>query len=145
MTKLSNYFNDGANAQAQAVLCMLKYNIGYGIEESWNGQERKYDSDIQVSMWENCREQGYVVIMRSKNYQKQLNIAFFEHRNTDDICAVKWEQTTINAPTIESAKFGDVYKDKYDVSHDVGYGEILEMANWIADELTKFWVENSKL
>lgn len=144
MTKLSNYFNDGANAKAQAVLCMLKYNIGDGIEESWNSEKSKYDSDIQISRWENCREQGYVVIMRSKNYQKQLNIAFFEHRNTDDICAVKWEQTTINAPTIESAKFGDVYKDKYDVSHSVGYGEILEMANWIADELTKFWVEDSK-
>ena len=49
MTNLQNYFNDGANEQAQAVFCMLKYNIGEGIEESWNDKTKKYESNIQVS------------------------------------------------------------------------------------------------
>jgi hypothetical protein len=80
-----------------------------------------------------------------KNGPKQLNIAFFEHRNSDSICAVKWEEITMNSPTINTANFGDVYKDKYDVSHSVGYGKILEMAEWIEQQMTNFWVENTTI
>ena len=50
----------------------------------------------------------------------------------------------MNAPTIETAKFGDVYKTKWDVSHTVGYGEIMDMADWIEEELQKFSVEVEK-
>ena len=67
-----------------------------------------------VARWENCREQGYVISLRLPTYSKQLNIAFFEHRNTDSICAIVWEQRTLNSPTIETAEFGDVYKTKWD-------------------------------
>jgi len=140
MTPIEIYNNDGANYQAQAVMAFLK-NIT--IEESWNDDARKYDAEIKVSRWENCREQGYVICMRTKDYSKQINIAFFEHRNSDNICAIKWEQITTNAPTIDTAEFGDVYKDKYDVSHSVGYGEIPSMSEWITNELEEFWENNS--
>ena len=46
-----------------------------------------------------------------------------------------WEQITINTPTIDSAKFDGIYKDKWDTSYSVKYGEILEMANWITTQL----------
>jgi len=142
MTKLENYNNDGANYQAQAVLAMLK---GHGnIESSWNDQHKTYFADILVSRWQNCREQGYVLCLKGSGYTRQLNVAFFEHRNSDSICAIKWEQSTINAPTIDSAEFGDVYKDKWDVSKSVGYGKVNEMADWIFNELTKFWEETEK-
>ena len=136
MTKLSEYLNDGANRQAKAVLAFVQY---FNVEESWNTEYKKYDADIEVSRWENCREQGYVICMRSKNRCKQLNIAFFEHRNSDSICAVKWGQCTMNAPTIDTAKFGDVYKTKYDTSFDVNYGEVVKMSDWICNELKEFW------
>lgn len=142
MKKIENYNDDGANYQAQAVLAMLK---GFGnIEQSWDDNSKRYSAEVKVSRWENCREQGYVVCLTGKGYNRQLNIAFFEHRNSDSICAVKWEQTTINAPTIDTAQFGDVYKDKYDVSKSVGYGKIMEMTEWITKELTKFWLETEK-
>lgn len=128
---------DGANAQAQAVLAYLRQ--GDGIENSWSDEEKEYIAQPKVSRWENCREQGYVVSMRSKGYDKQINIAFFEHRNSDEICAVEWEQVTINAPTIDTAKFGDIYKDKYDVSKGFGYGEASRMADWIEKQLSSFW------
>ena len=143
MTLINNYFNDGANNQAQAVLCLVKYLFGDGIEESWNKNSHRYDAEVKVSRWENCREQGYVFILRSKDHKKQLNIAVFEHRNSDDICAVKWIQNTINAPTIDNAKFSDVYIDKWDVSHFVSVYQIFEMAKWINDELNSFWMENT--
>jgi hypothetical protein len=36
-----------------------------------------------------------------------------------------------------------VYEDKYDVSHSVGYGKVLEMADWIYNELTDWWIETA--
>lgn len=141
MTELSKYQDDGANYQAQAVLAFLRR--GADIESSYNQEKSRYEAEPKVARWENCREQGYVISLRSKNYQRQLNIIFFEHRNSDSICAVKWEQTTLNSPTIDTAEFGDVYKDKYDTSFSVGYGEILKMANWIREELENFWKETS--
>ncbi len=139
MVDLKSYLQDGANYQARAVLSYLQ--VIAKIEESWNKKYHKYDADIDIARWENGREQGYVVMLRSKDYSKQLNIAFFEHRNSDNINAVKWEQTTFNSPTITTAQFGDIYKNKWDVSYKVSYGEVVKMAEWIAEELRLFWIE----
>jgi len=138
--KLFNYLEDGANYQAQAVLAYLK---SYGeIEKSWNDDLLEYAAKPKIAKWENCREQGYVVYMRSKNFLKQINIAWFEHRNSDNICAIEWQQVSLNSLTIDTAKFGDVYKDKWDVSKTVGYGECVKMADWIYNELIAFWMNN---
>ena len=139
MTDLQNYLQDGACSQSRATLMFLQAYPN--IESSWNKERSSYDADIQVSRWENCREQGYVVSLRAPN-STQLNIAFFEHRNSDNIEAVKWEQSSMNSLTIENAEFGDVYKTKYDTSHSVGHGKANEMAEWIKGELTKFWDSN---
>jgi hypothetical protein len=138
MIELENYMKDGANWQARAVLCALQGV--YSIEESWSDDQKQYLAQPKVARWENCREQGYVVCMRSQDYSKQINIAFFEHRNSDSICAVKWEQNTINSPTIGTAEFGNVYKDKYDVSFEVRFGQFMEMADWIQEQLEQFWL-----
>lgn len=137
MSPLNNYMQDGANKQARAVLCLLQ---GMTIEESWNKASSRYDAEIQVARWENCREQGYIVML-SRPHHKTLNIAFFEHRNSDSICAIKWHQNNFpNSPTIDTADFGgECYKDKWDVSHTVGCGRADEMAEWIEGELCSFW------
>ena len=141
MTKLEDYLQDGANAQARATLMFLQ---SYGtVEDSWNKEYHKYDAEIKVARWENCREQGYITSLRTKDYSKQLNIAFFEHRNSDAICAVKWEQSSMNTLTIENAEFSDVYTDKFDVSHRVEWGQAKDMAEWISDQFTSFWNENT--
>ena len=143
MTNLKNYFNDGANENVQAVLCMLKYQIVDGIESSWDDKYKRYLAEIKVARWENCREQGYIVSLRNRK-AKQLNVAFFEHRNSDQLCAVKWEQSSINSLTIETAEFGDVYKDKHDVSISFSYNKGYELAEWIKNELVNFWDEGEK-
>jgi len=139
MGNKNEMFKDGANFQAQCVLICMR---GSEIEESYNKEFNHYDAEINVSRWENCREQGYVAMLRFRG--KQLNIAWFEHRNSDSICAVMWEQPTLNAPTINNAKFGKIYKDKYDVSHSVGYGKFVEMSEWIMKQFTEFWIKNNK-
>ena len=140
MTNLSDYLQDGANYQARAVLAFLQIN---NVEESWNAESKQYDAKIYVARWENCREQGYVVMLRSKDYKRQLNIAFFEHRNSDNVHAVKWEEVTLNPPTIDTANFGDIYIHGYDTSYRVSYGEALAMSKWIFSELVTFWRESS--
>ena len=142
MTELHEYLNDGASYQARAVMCFLQRGDNL-IDASWNSEKKRHDAHVTIARWENCREQGYIVSMNSKDYQKQLNIAFFEHRNSDNLCAVRWEQTSMNTITIDTAVFGDVYKDKYDVSHSVKWGEAMKMAEWITEQFEKFWEETS--
>lgn len=143
MTGLKNYMQDGANVQARAVLCFLQGVCHFIHDDEF---AKILGNSIYVARWENCREQGYVVTMNVTNGKDyyQLNIAFFEHRNSDSIHAVKWEQTLMNSPNINTARFGDVYKDKYDTSHAVGYGQVLEMAQWICSELEAYFIEKSK-
>jgi hypothetical protein len=142
MQDLRTYMADGANYQSRAVLAFLQRFSG--IEESWDDERRRYLAEPKVARWENCREQGYIIRLLSGNYKRQLNIAFFEHRNSDSICAVKWEQKSINSLTIDNAEFGDIYEDKYDISFNVDYGEILEMVEWIEEQLKDFWNETEK-
>lgn len=139
--EMLEYFQDGANYQAKAVLCFLQGL--YHIEESWDNDLKEYQAKMQIARWENCREQGYVVYLKSRDYNRQLNIIFFEHRNSDSICAVKWEQKSINALNIDSAKFGDVYQDKYDTSFTVNCYEAKKMADWIKKQLVDFWIETT--
>ena len=132
MIELQNYLQDGAGYQARAVLMHLQAIST--IESSWDDEFKMYKARPNVARWQNCREQGYVVMLNNKQYN-QLNIAFFEHRNSDSICAIAWKENTINAPTIDTAQFGDIYKDKYDISHSVSYGQYKEMAEWNATQL----------
>lgn len=135
MPTIKTYLDDGACAQARAVLAMLSH---FTIESSWNPTTHRYDAEINVGRWENCREQGYILSLVAP-WSKQLNIAFFEHRNSDSICAIKWEQFSMTSITIDTAVFGDVYKTKWDVSHTVDYGHIVEMVEWIRTQFTEFW------
>lgn len=138
MVTLKNYMNDGAHPSARAVLALLSW---FEIEESWDSERKEYLAEVEVNRWHNCREQGYVLSLRSKHYGRQLNIAFFEHRNSDSIHAIKWEQLTLNPPTIDTADFGDVYNTKWDTSFSVNYDEHYDMAKWIREQLTDFWIE----
>jgi len=142
MNQLTTYLQDGANHQARATLMYLQ--SWEGIEESWSTEREQYLAIPEVARWENCREQGYIISLRSQNYQRQLNIAFFEHRNSDSICAVLWQQLSINALTIDTAQFGSIYKNKYDVSHSVVHGNACQMAEWIYSQLIAFWITTQK-
>ena len=142
MTEIQNYLNDGASFQARATLMYLQQL--FPLLDSWCDEEKRYMARTLVARWENCREQGYIVSMRNKNHN-QLNIAFFEHRNSDKIHAIRWEQGSMNSLTIDTADFGDnIYTDKHDTSFSVPYGNVAEMADWIFDEFNDFWNSSNK-
>jgi len=120
----------GASASAEAALAYLRQ--GDGLECSWasGGDYHEYEARPKVDRWHNCREQGYVVWMKSKDYKKQINIAFFEHRNSDQIHAVVWEQVTINPPTVDTM---------HDTTFYVNYDGASAMADFVIKKLEEFW------
>jgi hypothetical protein len=126
---LEHYNDDGAHRMSQAILHILSCIMTEDVSK-----------ELQVSRWHNCREQGYIASLYKNG--KQLNIAWFEHRNSDMQNAVKWEQVDLNPITISNAVFGDVYKDKWDTSFQVPFDEPMEMAKWISDEFAE-WFENN--
>lgn len=138
-TKLSEYLKDGAGRQARGVLPFIDENIESSFKEG------RYQADVQVGRWENAREQGYVISMRGQDHTRQINVAFFEHRNSDEIHAIKWEQVTLNTPTIDGLpKDHSYYNSKYNTDFRVGYGEVLEMATWVNNVLNDFWKYSTK-
>lgn len=133
---------DGANAQARAVLAYLSAHDG--LEGTYDVMRREYRARPEVARWHNCREQGYVVSMRSIHGGRQINIAWYEHRNTDSICALVWEQVTIsgNPPSIET--MNPKRDSKWDTDHSEPYGRAMEMALWIYGRLVAFWEETKE-
>jgi len=145
MSNLLTYLDDGANKQSQAALCMLQYLIGDGIEESWDKESGRYRAEPNVSRWHNCREQGYVVSLRSKDFSRQINVAFFEHRNSDELHCIHWEQVTTNPPTIDDVlKVEGVYESKHSTNFCVKHGEVTLMAEYIVPLLISFWMATDK-
>lgn len=135
---------DGANAQAQAVLAYIRMYVG--LENSWSREESRYLAEPEVNRWHNGREQGYVVTLRSSNYKRNIHIAFYEHRNSDSIHAVKFELSgLINPPTINDIpEDHPFYNSKWDTNHSVSVGKAMEMADWIYEELNNWWEETHK-
>lgn len=135
MTSLNHYLDDGANAQARAVLAFVRLQIGDGIEESWDSEWKRYLADIKVSRFDNCREQGYFVYLRSRDYRKQISIAFAEYRSSDSIVVYTLDGITSNAPTLELFERNEHGWD----GRFFNYGQIVEAAEFIAERLTEFW------
>lgn len=141
MTDLFHYMQDGAGYQARAVLMHLQ---GCGpIQSSWDEKYKCYRAEIKVARWENCREQGYVVMLKKRS--EQINIAFYEHRNSDGLHALVWTQNTINSPTLDTANFEfegkEVFATKYDTSFSESAHEYAAMAERIYKVL-KTWYES---
>ncbi len=125
----------GLNNQAIAVLHFLK-------DEELSSE----DFHTSTSAWYNCRERGFVLSIKSYRMPTGLYIAVFEHRNSDEICALKWEaKSGVNPPTIESdGRLAYHGGDKFNVAFSVGYGEVGKMATWVRDQAEKYVAENAE-
>ena len=125
-----SYMQDGSDHQSRAVLSHVQLCMEYFYAQRDN-------EEINISRWENGREQGYVIWATCKS--EQINIAFFQHRNSDDIHCVVWNQKTMNAPNIETSKMGDIYKNKDDTTFRVKCYKYAEMGDYIYDRLISFF------
>ena len=73
--------------QALAVAAYL-CNVD-GIENSWNDEQKKYDAEMHIVPFYNCRERGFIVYDMNFGRDQRLAAIFCEHRNSDSIvCSV---------------------------------------------------------
>ena len=138
---IEHFLYDGAGMQAQIIAILIREQKALVLDLVWNSEMRDYDGRIAIGRFENCREQGYVVSIN--DYRgNQRNYAFYEHRNSDNICVLVRDGITINTPSLEYMWEGK--KDKWDVDKSFSYGEWEKCADWILEDmksnLTK-WIE----
>ena len=113
------------NPQAKAVRCYLEPLL----EEFTNPEILDC---LSIAEWYNGREQGYVLSYKPNEPSKKAwHVAWYEHRSADFIVAVEFQTDwNINPPTFADIPDG-IFKDKWDVSFSVEYGQAYKMARWI--------------
>lgn len=120
--KIKNYLDDGANWQAQCVLAYLR------------GHLCDFEHELEVTRYENCREQGYIFYMRIGG--KQMNVAVYEHRNSDGLCIVSNNKLTVDVPL--SQDIWETMKDKWDTTANFACGEICDCGMTIIEIFQEF-------
>jgi hypothetical protein len=131
--------NYGIGAAALAVQAYIEARDG--VESSWNTDSKRYDAEPRVAPWYNGRERGIVIYMNNANHRDQINIAIYEHRNSDNICALMWrQQTYINPPSLATLP-ENVFKDKWDVTESWSYYKAVDAAQWVVEQLNQFWTK----
>lgn len=141
MVSIKHYLNDGANYQAQAILTLLRGMMYEVTSIKVNDTSKVY---LEVGRYENCREQGYVVALCCE-YTPLVYYCFFEHRNSDDICVIKFKDNSINTPSVDT--IWKDKKDKYDVDMSFGCNEVVNATEWIIDDMKcelNEYIENQK-
>jgi hypothetical protein len=135
------------NIGNQALAVMNYLDVSSDFLPYENG--RYMGADFNTKPWYNGRERGVVVSM-SINFAKTLHIAFFEHRNSDTICALKWETDRpyfnhpLEDPNIFDIAYGGKEKTKWDTSFSVSPGEAGKMAHWIYEQFEKYYQEQTE-
>lgn len=129
--ELQNYLQDGANYKARAIMCILQGRINE--IKGADGLGHSNDVMVHIGRFENCREQGYVFTLFCE-YIFLKNYAVYEHRNSENICVLVNDKFTINTPDA-NVMFGD--RGKNDVDAKFRYDEIMEVSNYIVDEMIK--------
>ena len=119
----------GMNMQAAALLtAMSQYEISL--------PEQFY---LTTSPYCNCREMGFVLSIHSWQSKPQTNIAFFEHRNSDQLCAIKWEgRTNINGAVTPDDIPEEVYPDKYTLSAEWPYLQLFPAIRYAIDVIGEY-------
>lgn len=137
MIDIESYMHDGANWQAQCVLAYVRNTKNNAINETWNEKYHKYDATVEVGLYENCREQGYIFSIRYK--LEQRNYAVYEHRNSDQLCVVVFDAITIDTPPKELVwnAMGD---NKWNFTKAFGCGEIIGCGDYILEDM-KFFID----
>lgn len=136
LTELSNYHNDGANWQAKIILAFMQMMHLKVLDVVWNEKIHKSDAVIYTGRYENCREQGYVFSLMYKS--KQRHYAVYEHRNSDTICVLISNKSSINTPNVDTM-WADKPESSTKWDYDKGFdcGQFEECTNFIIEDMTK--------
>lgn len=136
----------GIKSQEQAVLAYLSNQEPHFAEY----KDGAYQISFSTYPWYNGRERGICLQMSPEwaggdNY---LNIAIFEHRNSDQLICLKWksERAFWNYPledpkTIDKAYHGG---NKWTADGTFSYLDIKGVVNWVMNECEIFYKKHHK-
>ncbi len=92
---------------------------------------------ISTAPYCNCREMGFAILIGWKGETE--NIVFFEHRNSDKLCALRWPGST---PIDGSVRVDDIpqeyYPDKWTLTREwdhKDYNSAIEYAKEVIAEI----------
>lgn len=98
---------------------------------------RRFTS-IETSRFLNCREQGFVLSVRSGR-NDPLNLAFFTHRNSDTLCALRWESRGHISGGFRPDDIPEnVFPDKWTHAKTWEHMDINGPISWIEEQITEF-------
>ena len=131
----------GINPQALKVLKLLSKKSAFFFESNFN---------TETHTWYNGREKGFTISMRPYFPRfSHIHIAVFEHRNSDNICALLWTTKSwyLNGPIADEKTLKLAYPidDKYETAVTFGYGEYQKMADWVYGKLKDFYILSTTL
>ena len=139
-TTIESYLNDGANWQAQSVLCYLRSIKESIVTKTWSDSSRCYEAFIYVGRYENCREQGYVFTISYKGQYKHY--AVYEHRNCDNLVVLINDGFSMNTPSVDFMWKGHMDENgetrKWGYDKDFDFGEIIQCGDFIAEDMKNF-------
>jgi hypothetical protein len=135
----------GIKGQALAVLAILSQYEPHWAE--YNKEYSDYAVGFETRPWYNGRERGIIISMTHFPRGKMvLHFAIFEHRNSDQLCVLKWETDHFyyNSPDAENA-IEEAYgkdKTKWDVSAQFPCNDIKSCVDWIEKEMENWYKLN---
>jgi hypothetical protein len=132
MINIESHFIDGANWQAQCVAIYLRTYRLLVLDMAYDKEKRCHNANIKIGRCENQREQGYIFTIEY-NYKQISHFWVYEHRNSDDLCVVKFNGNFLNTPTIDKIPI----KDKYDTTKEFSWGDVVDCGQWIIEEMAK--------
>lgn len=136
---------DGAKSQERAILEML---LDMEIDDAWippTDDERlqsggdisayeKYKTDFALFRFDNCREQGYMLLDRNSC----LCMIWYEHRNSDSICIARMRTPEKEVDADAFFAYLDEHKpdaDKWNMYEEsFSYGEIGKAVHYIVEQ-----------
>lgn len=92
----------------------------------------------------NCREQGFVLSLEAWDgaIPEQIHYAFYDHRNSDSLCVVKWTGTINITGGVTPADFPEgVFEKKNDYIKSWNYMNIAGVLDWFKEEVKGFTME----
>lgn len=137
MIHLNDYLRDGADWQSRAILAYIQGNIAKINDKTYVG-EGTYRAEVLCTRFDNVggREHGYMVSVLYQ-YKKQKTIAFYEHRNSDNVYVIHSDEWFgFYAPNPEVLVKN--YPTKYSNDKQFSCGQIKECAEYIINEFCKF-------
>ena len=105
-------------------------------------QDGKYQIDIRCVPYINGRERGFVLEIRQTFGDEPVCLAFFEHRNSDALCCIRWQSAQYGHCYTASDIPESVYPDKYSVTKSWGYMDLVGASKYVLEVIEEVSATN---